>query len=96
MTTHHDGGELQASDEALHELRWDTFESQAGQLYTLHGSSGEAGFVIEDVDGSAQAFLLSGSEGREALEVSPVTDVDTAVDALEGAYAARQHERGLV
>ena len=96
MTPYYERGESQTSDEALDELRWDTFESQAGQLYTLHGSSGDAGFVIEDVDGRAQAFLLSGLAGGEALEVSPVTDVDTAVDALEGAYAARQQERGLV
>ena len=82
-------------------LSWDTYVTEAGQLYVMsdrdatQGHDVCVGFIIEHLDGTAQAFLSTDlKKPGSALVVGPAegTDVDTAIDALEGAYAARQHE----
>jgi hypothetical protein len=95
------GGEASEADE-IRDLKWDTYQTQAGQLYTMsdhdpvHDHEVCVGFIIEHLDGLAQAFLSTDPNKQgSALLVSPPdgTDIDTAIDALQGAYAAQRHEQ---
>ena len=80
-------------------INWDTYVDQTVQAHVMRardvttGREVCVGFVIENIGGVSQAFLtIDPNELGSALLVSSKkgTDVDTAIDALEGAYAASQ------